>query len=208
MKLIYRGSIFLILFLIFNTVKAQEWEFSASLGAAGYMGDFNQSNILKLNMPSGTLDAKYNFNSTWGLKGGVSGIGIKWDEDRGKTLIEFSLIPEFNFFKFEPNRRKAAFSPYVSAGVGAVLFDPGNEHDRGGSTIIRPSLLYGVGVKYNMKNSWSIKSELLYRTALTGWLDNYSNSGYDKYELSRMDSYMTFQIGLTYTFFKQGCPTW
>lgn len=229
MKLGFSRSIFLwLVFLaIFSSlkVKAQEWEYGAALGTSGYMGDYNQDKIYKFNSLSGSLGVKYNFNPTWGLRGNLSLLRIKGDGKDLKdstligstfknTLKEFTVLSEFNFFKFEPNTKKVTYTPYVFAGLGAVMFELESVNEQGKLIKrhpIRPVVLYGAGFKYNLKSSWSINGELVYRTALTGALDGYAspvpnNNFFDK--LNTKDSYMTFQIGLTYTIFEQGCPTW
>jgi len=224
MKLVFRSIIPLLLFFVLIPLlsKAQKWEYNIAVGTSGYMGEYNQDNIFEFNSLAGSVGAKYNFNSTWGVRGNLSMMEVKGDGKNlkasdlvdsvfKKTLKELSISSEFNFFKFEPNTKKVAYTPYVNAGIGAILFDPEGAHGKAGTDIIRPVLLYGAGFKYNLKSSLSIKGELVYRSAFTDWLDSFaSQQDYEsnKYGLERMDSYMTLEIGLTYTFFKQGCPTW
>jgi hypothetical protein len=137
------------------------------------------------------------------------------------TLKELSVSSEFNFFKFEPSTIKAAYTPYVFAGVGLVNFkykkkdekvneggeDKKKEDDK---EKYKPAIIFGTGFKYNLKGNFTIDSHLSYRLAGTDILDNkgsgWTGSFFDK--IKGADSYMTFQIGLTYTVFKQGCPTW
>lgn len=219
MNLIFRGLI--LFFLLFTlspvALKAQEWEVGASVGTSGYMGEYNPKNILKFNSLSGSVGVKYNFNPTWGVRGNLSMMGIKGDgkhlddptlvnRDFKKTLKELSLLAEFNFFKFEPNKRKAAYTPYVFAGIGGLMFDYSN------TTQFKPVIPFGVGFKYNLKGNLTLDSHLSYRLAGTDVLDdNFGGQPWDNNILKNInnaDSYMTFQIGITYTFFKQGCPTW
>lgn len=210
MKLIFRGIVLFFLFLTLTpiTLKAQEWEFGASVGASGYMGEYNPDKIYKFNSLSGSIGAKYNFNPTWGVRGNLSMVGIKWGngQDDNKILGEFSILPEFNFFKFEPNKKKSAYTPYVFAGVGMVSF----EYRK--STEYKPVIPFGVGFKYNLKGNFTLDSHLSYRLAGTDVLDdNFGDQPWNENllkNINNIDSYMTFQIGITYTFFKQGCPTW
>src|SRR5690606_31862231 len=140
--------------------------------------------IYKFNSFSGSIGAKYNFNPTWGVRGDLSVLGIKGDGKQltepllaastfKNTLKEFTALAEFNFFKFEPTKRKAAYTPYVFAGLGAVGSAPTvmtqesitsngtvisndiKKHEQ----IIRPVIIYGAGFKYNLKGSLSIKGE-------------------------------------------------
>lgn len=224
MKLVFRSIIPLLwLFVLIPSIsKAQEWEYSISIGTSGYMGEYNQDKIFKFNSVAGAIGAKYNFNPNWGVRGDLSMSEIKGNGKHSKdpelvdrvfkkTLKELSISSEFNFFKFVPNTKRATYTPYVNAGVGVILFDPKEQHGKAGKHIIRPTLLYGAGFKYNLKSSLSLQGELIYRTAFTDWLDSLASPQefeLNEYEPARTDSYMTFQIGLTYTFFKQGCPTW
>lgn len=215
MKLVFRGIIPLLLFfaLVPLLSKAQQWEYDIALGTSGYMGEYNQDNIFKFNSVTGSVGAKYNFNSTWGVRGGLSLIGINgnanYDVEPGlpmtfksKSVIELSVLPQFNFFNFEPTKKNAAYTPYVFVGIGTMFFK-----DIGNLKLVIP---IGAGFKYNLKENFTVDSHLNYRLADTDMLDDqgsgWKGSVFDK--IASADSYMTFQIGLTYTFFKQGCPTW
>lgn len=238
MELTFRNVILLLTFTLALpnlSLKAQDWEALASLGLSGYIGEYNPGNILKIN--SFTLDggAKYNFNPTWGIRGSLAVIGVNGKANytvnpglpviapdeafKSKTLVEISILPEFNFFKFEPNQSKNVMTPYIFAGVGGVLFP--REKQRVGQrkttkTSLKPVIPFGAGFKYNLKGSLSINSFISYRIAGTGSLDNYlapmprKDSGGVRFldKVNSTDKYTTFQIGITYTFFKEGCPIW
>lgn len=229
MKSVFKGFILLILSLILipQAIKAQDWEYGVSVGTSGYMGEYNLDNIFKFNSLSGSIGAKYNFNPTWGVKVEFSRLGIKGDplneylSGFKKTLSEISIRTEFNFFKFEPNKKVAAYTPYVFLGLGIGGFNylklleeesvEGEEQEKY-VTIkqYKPAVLFGAGFKYNLKSNFTIDTHLAYRIVSTDILDD-KGSGWDSgvlHNINNVDSYMTFQIGITYTFFKQGCPTW
>jgi opacity protein-like surface antigen len=71
---------------------------------------------------------------------------------------------------------------------------------------------FGAGFKYNLKGVLSLDTHISYRLAITNVLDDeFGGNVWHKNifkNINNFDSYMTFQIGITYTFFKQGCPTW
>lgn len=246
MKSSFNKSIFtgLLIFALFplHSVKAQRWEMGAALGASGYMGEFNPNKPYLFNGFSGSIGVKHNWNGSWGLRleagftqiNGSSrhyiqpGTLILNTEEKifpSKSLIEVSLLPEFNFFNFQPTTRKSAYTPYVIAGVGMRL-DAGPDSPK--QRLLPP---FGAGFKYNLKSGFSLDARLLYR--ITG--DRFIDTGYPATErgefanrltqladdgtrktvkssfINRMnttDSYMTFQFGVTYTLFKHGCPTW
>src|SRR5476649_2560117 len=63
-------AILRIIFLLFITcnLQAQSWEIGGFAGAAGYMGDLNQNNPLKLSGPALGGMVKYNFNPYLSVK--------------------------------------------------------------------------------------------------------------------------------------------
>ena len=54
--------IIILLLFIATNLKAQSWEVGGFAGAAGYMGDLNQTNPVKLSGPAAGAMVKYNFN--------------------------------------------------------------------------------------------------------------------------------------------------
>lgn len=220
MKLNFKGIIlsFLVLGLSSFALKAQDWELGAAIGASGYMGENNPEKIYKFNSLSGTLGAKYIINPTWGIRGTFSILKIQNDSlssslsGFNKNLFEASVLAEFNFFKFKPNKSKNAYTPYVFAGLGGVAFEYKRSY-YSSSIVGRPVIPIGVGFKYNLKGNWNLDTHLTYRLANTDVLDD--NSGGRQWvkgiynNINYTDSYMAFQIGFTYTFFYKGeCPTW
>lgn len=217
MKSVFKGFIllFISLVLIPYAIKAQDWEYGVSVGTSGYMGEYNPDNIFKFNSVSGSLGVKYNFNSTWGVRGNISAVGIKVGNELlqqheldPKVLYEVSILPEFNFFKFEPDKEKSFFTPYIFAGIGLSSFEALN--NSGVERIVRKTFPFGVGFKYHLKGNISADSQLSYRMIETDNLDAMGNLQGNNFigKMASADSYMSFQIGITYTFFKEGCPTW
>lgn len=232
MKLTFKNVILLLTFTLALpnlSLRAQDWEALASIGLSGYMGEYNPDNILKFNSFSVDAGAKYNFNPTWGVRGSLAVVKVNGKANytigpglpvistneafKSKSLLELSILPEFNFFKFEPNQTKNVMTPYVFAGVGGVLFQrekPGEGQEKITKTLLKPIIPFGAGFKYNMKGNFSINSLISYRIAGTDLLDDVGD-GWDGGVLNKLntaDSYMTLQVGITYTFFKQGCPIW
>lgn len=224
MKSIFKGVLPFLLLVIVSPFsgKAQNWEYGVSIGTSGYMGEYNPDKIYKFNSFSGSIGAKYNFNPTWGIRGDLSMVGINGKANykidpslpvisqnaafNSKNLVEFSVLPEFNFFKFEPNQKKAAYTPYVFAGLGAIYFKNIVNKEEPFKLVIP----FGAGFKYNLKSNLTLDSHISYRLAITDALDDvgsgWTGGSFDK--LNASDAYMTFQIGIIYTFFEKGCPTW
>jgi len=198
-------SAFIVLFLLFMAIqsKAQEatWEIGLAGGGAGYIGDLNPSNPLKISGLSGGLFVKRNFNSYLGLRLNYTYGQIRADDAKSihaqfqernlrfKTdLNEFSTLLDFNFFNFSAGSGGRRFTPYLFAGVGAVVFKPTatyhgvtyrldyqlTEGQPDGYKNYALSIPYGGGIRYNYKDAWTIFSEIGYRNAYTDYLDDVS----------------------------------
>lgn len=216
--------IFTLLFLLIACTwlptKAQDWEIGGIIGTTGYMGDLNPEAPFKYQDAGGGLSVKYVFNHTWGLRGGFSVLSISGHDSNSRfaqrknrnlnffnTLYESSLVMDFNFFKFMPQRGRVSFTPYIFAGVSHLMHNPkwydldnnsvslrdlrttipadldGNQYPTYNKHAF--AIPFGVGFKYNLRGPWSIGIEIGYRQALTDYLDDvserYPNMGNEWY---------------------------
>ncbi|WP_162847068.1 type IX secretion system protein PorG [Mucilaginibacter gracilis] len=187
------------LFVLTYTVNAQSWEVGATVGASGYIGDFNPNNPLKFTDPVYGLFLKRNFDPYFSLKLGVSHGTISGYDSQSSNqqmqnrnlsfftnLDETSLIGELNFFSYIPLVGKNIFTPYIFAGIGTVSYTPqttynGEDYDlralmtEGQQKPYKESAIavpFGVGVKYNITGQWNIILDLGYRYTNTGYLDD------------------------------------
>jgi hypothetical protein len=194
--------ILLVSILFITTgVKAQTWEIGGGVGGAGYMGDLNQTNPLKVSGPSGSAFIKYNFNGYLAIKAAFSLGSISaadstssYAQQRERnlsfttTLYEPSLLCEFNFFNYIPQIGKNTWTPYLYSGFAGLAYFPttvynGVKYDlRGWHTEGEPkpypttawSIPYGAGVKYNFTGAFTIGAEIGYRNPNTNYLDDVS----------------------------------
>lgn len=182
---------------------AQQLEIGGNVGGAGYLGDFNQYNPLKISGLSAGVFVKTNFNPHWGLGLNYHLGSIKGDDARSsynqyrdrnlsfKTkLHELSMLVDFNLFDLYAYNRKGKITPYLFAGIGAVLYNPttiyqGSKYDlrdyttEGQSEPYREYVVtfpYGAGVKYKFNSSWTLFAQAGYRTPLTDFIDDVSGS--------------------------------
>ncbi len=204
-------STLLIVSLMVWSANAQEWEFGLQGGASGYMGDLNPENPLAFNDWAAGAFVKYNFNHTWGLRGNFAYANIfaydaesriqqRRDRDLGffGDVKEASLLVDFNFFKWLPQRGRIVYTPYIFAGIGGIDFNPKQYLVIGGDVqkiALRDwqteyddadnfepygryafSIPFGAGFKYNLRGSWSVGIELGYRLTLTDYLDDVSGN--------------------------------
>lgn len=223
-----RKLIMLVAFFGLAAADAQEWEFGIQGGGSGYMGDLNPENPLAFNDWSAGAFVKYNINHTWGLRGnfayantyaydGDSRIAQRQARNLGffGSIAEASLLLDFNFFKWLPQRGRIVYTPYIFAGFGGIAFNPkwwlpgpaNGEYERVNLRDMqteyheqdnpRPygryafTVPFGAGFKYNLRGPWSVGVELGYRLALTDYLDdvggNYPMSPPPSLSISRAD---------------------
>ncbi|MFC3199410.1 DUF6089 family protein [Parapedobacter deserti] len=189
--------------------QAQEWEFGVQGGFSGYMGDLNPENPLAFNDWAAGISAKYNLNPTWGIRAnfayantfaydGYSRVAQRRDRNLGffGSIKEGSLLVDFNFFKWLPQRGRIVYTPYLFAGVGGISFNPQwylpyatgetprKINLRDAQTEYHPTdnptpysryaiaIPFGAGFRYNLRGPWSVGVELGYRLALTDYLDD------------------------------------
>ena len=184
-------------------VHAQDsnWEIGLMAGGAGYMGDLNQNHPLKVSGFSGGVYGKRNFNQYLGVRlnynyGQISGRDSESNNaqfrDRNlsfnTSLNELSALVDFNFFNFKLGGGTRRFTPYIFTGAGFVAFKPTVKYDgdtyrldrlategqEDGYKNVVLTIPYGVGLRYNYKDTWSVFTELGYRTPLTDYIDDVS----------------------------------
>ena len=255
--------LFIFLLLTFSQLgKAQSfatWEIGVSGGGAGYIGDLNQNDLLKISGFNAGIFAKRNFNSHLGLRvnynyGQIQANDANSDNEqfrdrnlRFKTkLNEGSAIFDFNFFDYKINGGNKWFTPYLFAGVGFVNFKPEikyqgvkyrldwqlteGQDDNYANTVV--TIPYGAGIRYNYKDTWSIFSEIGYRTALTDYIDDVSgvypvnqkfvrgnpplnisdpslthsgDPGVQRGDFRKRDTYLFVSVGISFTFVSSKC---
>ena len=235
------------------------WEIGVSAGGAGYIGDLNQNSPVQISGVNAGVFVKRNFSSYLGLRLNYNYGQIQAnDADSGneqfrernlsfKTgLNEGSAIFDFNFFDYKINGGNRRFTPYLFAGVGFINFKPeikyqGTKYrlDRlateGQDNVYRNTVLtipYGGGIRYNYKDTWSIFSEIGYRTAFTDYLDDVSGvypvnpvyvgnnpginisdpslhqtgiTGTQRGDFRKRDTYLFVSVGISFTFVSSKC---
>lgn len=180
---------------------SQRLELGLNAGAAGYIGDFNQDNLLQLNGPSGGIFGRVNIDPYWGVGlhynfGKIKGDDILSNDASIRarnlnfrtTLHELSIQGNLNFLDIYAPGSKKRVSPFLFLGIGGVIFNPKFEDDsglhklrpyntEGMATIYKNYALtipYGVGVKYKKNENWTLFSQIGYRTTFTDYLDDVS----------------------------------
>ncbi|MFM6954103.1 MAG: DUF6089 family protein [Sphingobacteriaceae bacterium] len=116
---------------------AQTWEAGGFVGASGYMGDINQTNLTQFNEMAFGAQVKRNFDPYWSAKLNFVH-GTIWASDAQSTSVdqqirnlsfyspisELSLQVEFNFLYYLAGISRTRITPFLFSGVGAVKFNP------------------------------------------------------------------------------------
>jgi opacity protein-like surface antigen len=203
--MVFRKITFLLSFILLFIIKspAQVWEIGGNAGASGYMGDLNQTNPIKISGIYGGAFVKANIDPYWSfglhynygeIKADDANSKFQQEKDRNlnfySSLHEVSFLVDFNFLEYFSGGGRKRLTPYLYAGVGGIIFNPktkyqGTEYKlalyntEGQSTSYKNyavTVPYGAGVKYNIKNNWTIFSQIGYRNAYTDYLDDVSGN--------------------------------
>ncbi|WP_184542543.1 DUF6089 family protein [Mucilaginibacter sp. FT3.2] len=203
--------LFIFLLLVSYHLQAQTWEIGGSFGAAGYMGDLNPNNPVKVSGASAGLFVKRNFDGYFSAKlnfaygriaAADSTSSSQQFRDRNLSFTdgikELSVIGEFNFLKYIPDAGPNKFTPFIYAGLGLAAYDPrtvyngsmvalrplkteGEKTPYGNNTVVIP---YGVGIKYNIGGKFTMAADIGYRYTFTDYLDDVSGVYADKSKLT------------------------
>jgi hypothetical protein len=194
----------LLIILLFLTyqLRAQTWEIGGSIGGAGYMGDLNPNNPVKVSGVSAGIFGKRNFDGYFSAKLNIGVGSIAAYDSRSNNpqfrdrnlnfkdqLREASIIGEFNFMNYIPDAGRNKYTPYIFTGIGITSFAPQAQDFQGGTRSLRPLktegqvktyndktvvIPYGLGIKYNLSGKFTIMADMGYRYAFTDYLDDVS----------------------------------
>lgn len=236
------------------------WELGLMAGGAGYMGDLNQNNPLQISGFSAGAYVKRNFNQYLGLRLNYTYGQIQAKDSESSnaqfrernlqfktSLSEFNGIIDFNFFNFNIGGGTRQFTPYLFTGAGLVIFKPtvkvdgekyrldrlATEGQENGYNNVVLTIPYGLGLRYNYKDTWSVFTEIGYRTPMTDYIDDVSGrypvnpvirgNGQNQVNLSdpslnqigypgtqrgdfrKRDTYLFVSVGISFTFVSSKC---
>lgn len=203
-------------------LKAQRHELGLRFGTSNLVGDIGRTNYI-LQKPIGTnnigdyglptyIGALYrmNFNPYQTLRFDLGYSHIQFDDRAAKeeyrhnrkmwgtnNLLEADAIFEYNFFPVNNEVSDGMVSPYIFAGIGAMMHDVTNaqmyhdfNRDNDGVAIAPTSELdfvstvnyetgrkvtgylpFGAGLKYKFNHNWALSGEVMFRPTITDQLD-------------------------------------
>lgn len=211
-----------LLFLTYQ-LRAQTWEIGGSIGGAGYIGDLNPNNPVKISGVSAGVFGKRNFDGYFSAKLNV-GIGniAAYDSRSGypqfrdrnlnfkDQLREVSLTGEFNFMNYIPDAGRNKYTPYIFTGIGIASYAPRAQDFNGGAFGLRQLktegqlkpygnntvvIPYGLGIKYNLSGKFTIMADMGYRYAFTDYLDDVSGVYADKSKMPALAAALSDRSG-------------
>jgi opacity protein-like surface antigen len=149
---------------------AQEYKYETGgmAGTAMYLGDANETSLLRGWHPAGGLVYRYNLNFRWALKAGLLMGKVSGDTKNEATVfpdqaqvafernffelggqIEFNFLPYSDKYSYLNTRK---ISPYLFTGLGLTLA-PGED------TFFGLNLPMGMGVKYKIMHKVNLGVE-------------------------------------------------
>jgi len=183
-------------------------EVGFSVGASQYFGDLNEHYGFKSISPSGGIYARERINSYIALKVEANYTNVGYDDKYNdaayaklrnlnfkSNIIELVAQAEFNFFAFITGDKEHRYTPYLTGGIGAFLYDPYTTYN--GSTYflrqlgtegqyagyaqrkysnVSPCFPIGAGIKFWLKGGVNLAFEISDRLTTTDYLDDVSTT--------------------------------
>lgn len=198
-----QGSLLMLIFLTLLACRpamSQRNEIGLTFGGAFYMGDLNPKLPMVLVQPGGGMLYRLNFTDHIAVRANVLYMRVEGNDMRVgyhpfsdlsffSDIFEFSLQAEVNFIPYQPGDLRTPFTPYVFAGAGGFTFHPKRleptgqvidlfdvelNPDREVNALGSYSLLFGMGLKFNITRFVSTGLEWGMRRTGTDHLDDLS----------------------------------
>ncbi len=186
-----------ILVLNWKNSKAQELEYGGWVGVSNYFGDLNTNASFEFLGPAGGLFFRYNLGTRFAFKNGINYGKVSFEDAVSEfpyqqvrnlsfksDIIEFSSHVEFNFFKYDREKKQYSFTPYLLMGISVFYFNPKAEFE-GDIYALQPletegekyskvnfAIPLGGGFKYSFTPYWTIGMEGGFRKTFTDYLDD------------------------------------
>jgi len=213
---LYKAFIIMLVCFTGTTAVAQEYkyEIGGMAGLSMYLGDANQSALLKGFNPAGGLIFRRNFNFRWALKtelmaGKVNGntkntenvFPNQGEASFSRTFFEMGGQMEFNFMPYSDKYaylNTSRISPYLLTGLGITA----------ASGFGSVNLPLGIGVKYKIKNRVNLGLEYAVHKLFSDSFDAPDKGGFNldnPYKIQsglfkNKDWYNTLMFSVTWDF--------
>lgn len=213
MRQFFKVSILLGMLCSVIGVQAQSYftstEVGIGVGGSQYFGDLNDRYGFKTINLAGGVYARKHLNKYISVKAGAYYTQVAYSDKFNKdeyqkmrnldfrsTIVEVSAQAEFNFFKFVTGDPYHRFTPYLTGGIGAFIFDPYTTYN-GSKYLLRPlgtegqnlggyderkynnvtaCFPIGVGAKFWVTGGVNLTLEISNRLTLTDYMDDVSTA--------------------------------
>jgi opacity protein-like surface antigen len=205
-------KLLLIAFSLPLMATAQNFHFSARLGAAGYKGELKAKSISLSQMSlMGSLGARYDLSQHLSARTYFTYATLRGDDKKGTTamqqrnlnfksrLLDWELTGQYNIF----NLNDRWWTPYVFAGIGLYRYKPFTIDTADNKIFLKPlstegqgfregvdeykltqfSIPFGFGAEYSLNEDMRVGLEFGYRKTFTDYLDDVSTTYADQAEL-------------------------
>lgn len=210
------------LFFIISQVHAQKIELGGFVGGFTYKGEYNlYPNPVNIRPGAGVF-LRHNITPTstfrYGLNGGMIHGTDKYSNQPmnqlrnssfNNTILEGSVIYEYNFFDFRENektfKRSSKWTPYLCGGLGFFISNSIIKNSNNGGLCVP----MGFGFKHKINKNWNFGAEITARKTFLDGLDGQDktdNIGNQSSFQSNKDWYFFTGFYLSYTFYKINCP--
>jgi hypothetical protein len=184
-------------------------EYGFMLGGTNYTGDLSPGFQVTSLKPSGQLFYRHNYNDQVSvfrinlLMGKIgadeASIDSPLPQDRqyafNATIMEASLLYEYDFFNFRDFSNVYYMSPYLVGGLGMTM-------SFGGKAYV--SVPFGTGIKLQAGKQLNVNFEFMAHKLFSDSLDGYSDDPSISSSVNN-DWYYSIGIGLTRTVYNQIC---
>ena len=216
---LYKALVIMLFCFTGATAVAQEYkyEIGGMMGLSMYLGDANQSALLKGFNPAGGLVFRRNFNFRWALKtdlmmGKITGDTKNTDNvflNHGETSFSRSFFElggqiEFNFLPYSDKfayLNTSRIAPYLLTGLGVTAAS-------GKNLFGCVNLPLGLGIKYKIKNRVNLGLEYTVHKLFSDSFDAPDKEGFNldnPYKIQsglfkNKDWYNTLMFSVTWDF--------
>jgi opacity protein-like surface antigen len=219
-QLYNRSLVFVFLFISVASFAQKRSDVGIFAGTSYYLGDINPSR--QFYSPSFAVGGLFRqslnrrevlrANLFYGsVKGNDKDFSNLYQQSRGKifsaSMVDASLLFEFNFFPVVFQPRKTTFSPYTFAGLGyEIILSSSN------NTKSHFSVPFGTGLKYVVNEKLTMGVEWSFRKTFMDGIDGVTNPGEEKYQsaINNKDWYSFAGIFITFRLFDKtgNCPVY
>lgn len=210
------------LFVAISSAFAQKVEIGGFLGGMTYKGEYNQyPNPINIRPGAGvfvrqnvTPASTFRYGFNMGIVHGTDKyskqvMNVRRGGSFNNTILEGSIIYEYNFFDFRESEktfvRSSNWSPYLCGGLGFFISNSIAKNTNNGGVCIP----VGFGFKHKINKNWNYGAEITCRkTFIDGLdgLDNRDDSTPQTSFKSDSDWYYFSSFYLSYTFYRINCP--